>query len=60
VVKISADQHPQDNLPFDDDSLEDEEGYDLREVSSDVEVNPDELGSDDERSLLITISASPP
>jgi FK506-binding nuclear protein len=44
------DQTPPDNAPFGDDSDEDdaEEAFDLREVSSDVEINPDELDSDDE------------
>jgi FK506-binding nuclear protein len=44
------DQTPPDNAPFGDDSGEDddEEAFDLREVSSDVEINPDELDSDDE------------
>lgn len=33
--------------PFDEDSdTESEDAYDLREVSSDVEMNPDELDSD--------------
>lgn len=33
--------------PFDEDSdSESEDAYDLREVSSDVEMNPDELDSD--------------
>ena len=48
VTNSPADQHPQD-FPFDDESDEDEEeAFDLREVSSDVEMDPDELGSDDE------------
>jgi len=42
------DQNPPDRDPFHDESDEDEEAFDLREVSSDVEINPDELDSDDE------------
>lgn len=44
------DQSP-DNVPFNDDSeMEDEDEFDLRDVSSDVELNPDELDipSDDD------------
>lgn len=50
----SADQLPTDNAPFnsdDDDEMDGaEDAYDLREVSSDVEVNIDdaELDSDSE------------
>ena len=46
------DQVPPDNVPFNSDSENDmdEDAYDLREVSSDVEVNLDEveLDSDDD------------
>jgi FK506-binding nuclear protein len=47
---ILADQVPPDNVPFSDESDEDEEAFDLREVSSDVEMDPNglELDSDDE------------
>ena len=40
-----------DDPPFygESEDEEDEEAYDLREVSSDVEMNPDEIGSDDDR-----------
>jgi hypothetical protein len=48
-----ADQTPPDSAPFDDEDEDDEDAYDLREVSSDVEVNPDELGSDDEEYFII-------
>ena len=47
-----ADQSPFDQDPYgeDEDDMSDEEDYDLEEVSSDVEINPDELDipSDDE------------
>jgi len=41
---LFADQAPPDNVPYNSDSEDDmdEDAYDLREVSSDVEVNPDE------------------
>ncbi|KAI0661431.1 hypothetical protein C8Q70DRAFT_971440 [Cubamyces menziesii] len=46
------DQSPFDQDPYgeDEDDMSDEEDYDLEEVSSDVEINPDELDipSDDE------------
>lgn len=49
----STDQIPPDNVPYNDlsdsEMGSDAEGYDLREVSSDVEINPadlDELESD--------------
>jgi FK506-binding nuclear protein len=46
------DQVPPDNVPYNSDSEDDmdEDAYDLREVSSDVEINPDdaELDSDDD------------
>ncbi|KIM92070.1 hypothetical protein PILCRDRAFT_111087 [Piloderma croceum F 1598] len=42
------DQVPPDNVPYNGDSEDDmdEEAYDLRDVSSDVEVNPDEVEFD--------------
>jgi len=44
------DQTPPDNIPFDEDSDDDdvEEAFDLRDVSSDVEIDADELIVDDE------------
>lgn len=46
----SPDQIPPDQAPFGSDDESDEDGYDLREVSSDVEMNPDDLlgGGEDE------------
>jgi hypothetical protein len=48
LASLDTDQVPPDNVPYNSDSDDDldEEAYDLREVSSDVEVNPDELDSD--------------
>jgi FK506-binding nuclear protein len=50
-VDPSAEQQSINNPPFDMDSDEDtdsdlEDAYDLREVSSDVEMHPDDLLSD--------------
>jgi hypothetical protein len=49
---LCTDQVPPDNVPYNSDSEDDidEEAYDLRDVSSDVEVNLDEveLDSDDD------------
>ncbi|KAH9859025.1 hypothetical protein C2E23DRAFT_30355 [Lenzites betulinus] len=44
------DQNPFDQDPYGDEDMSDEEDFDLQDVSSDVEVNPDELDipSDDE------------
>ena len=46
-----ADQSPE-QVPFNDESdSEDEDGYDLRDVSSDVEMDPTEMmGIDDDES----------
>ena len=47
-MNISVDQRSPDEDPYDDD--ESEEDFDLRDVSSDVEIDPAELDvpSDDE------------
>lgn len=57
-----SDQMPPDQVPYNDEDEDDsdEEAYDLREVSSDVEYDPDEMEipSEDEgcvRSLLLWI-----
>jgi len=44
------DQAPVDNPPYDDDDseLDSEDAYDLNDVSSDVEINPDDLEMDDD------------
>ena len=49
-----ADQRPPDQDPYDDEESEDD--FDLRDVSSDVEVDPNELDilSEDEGCVLIT------
>ena len=43
-----SDQAPPNQVPFNDGSEDeiDEDAYDLRDVSSDVEVNPDDLEVD--------------
>ena len=48
MISPGADQVPLDNVPYNDDSDDDmdEEDFDLREVSSDVEVKPDALEYD--------------
>ena len=45
-----VDQQGYDQPPFDDEDDESEDDYDLRDVSSDVEIDPNELDipSDDE------------
>lgn len=45
---LHIDQNPPDSVPYNDDSDEDlsEDAFDLRDVSSDVEVEADELESD--------------
>jgi hypothetical protein len=50
LTSFGTDQVPPDNVPYNDeddsDDDMDEDAYDLREVSSDVEVNPDALELD--------------
>lgn len=48
MISPGTDQVPLDNVPYNDDSDDDmdEEDFDLREVSSDVEVKPDALEYD--------------
>lgn len=48
MISPGKDQVPLDNVPYNDDSDDDmdEEDFDLREVSSDVEVKPDALEYD--------------
>lgn len=48
LIHRYSDQAPPNQVPFNDGSEDeiDEDAYDLRDVSSDVEVNPDDLEVD--------------
>ena len=50
IISSIVDQQGYDQPPFDDEDDESEDDYDLRDVSSDVEIDPNELDipSDDE------------
>lgn len=45
---LFIDQTPPDNVPYNDEDSDDEEGFRLEDISSDVEVPADELDSDEE------------
>lgn len=51
-----SDQINTDQPPFDDSDLDsgEEDAYDLREVSSDVEMNPDDLDGMDSDARLVS------